>query len=469
MSKLESTENAFYFEEFSTNERGNKEGKYTKWYRRAKEKYDINGNYTGFEYSKGKIQISCFYKNDVLHGPYREFDREGHSRIECEYVDGGIVGKFFSAHYDLFEYYENSDTVHKRFYGPGHLHIIFDCDEKKRTPNGSYKEYYWDGTLKKSCGYSKEGIINGPLEEFYEEGKVLRRCCYKNGVLDGDCLMHQRNGHKLMQMKYANGKHHGVHQEWFMEAPYHRKLLMKFSDGLPDGEYKQWNSEGKIIFEWEYNHSRRRNCRGYDSDGNLIVEWMDGKDGYVIIPQQKYIQQLFEQEWLKTDFTDERLDELSYIKGYEYAKLHSDIAEKFEKIKSRLHDKLTFVCDIFDRFSRSVLFETNITDVWAPCVVKRFLLPDVMAYMVISIEKFKLLLGFNSKGSIFTGIWEGRVKKIIDDDGNLYTKGVIKIARDYMLGNKNNMEATVGELISHRRGIPVFPNKEMCYSWLIIP
>ncbi|AYV80454.1 MAG: hypothetical protein Harvfovirus1_79 [Harvfovirus sp.] len=472
MDKLEDLS----YEEYEVNDGGYIEGKYKTWYCHIIKKYDMYQNYVGYEKIRGTVKVKCFYKNGVLHGKYEEFGRDGRVRVKCEYVDGEIVGKFYSVENNLLEYYESGEGVHKEFHSNGRVSVVFDCDEKKTTPNGSYKEYFSDGTLKKSCGYSKDGVMMGPFEEFYDSGKVRRCCCYQEGVLHGAYFEHSWTGLKMIACGYSKGLLHGKYEEWYDEPHTFgdtRKVVMNFINGCPFGEYKRWNYRGGIEFEWEYEGGdsfRRKNCRGYNEDGKVVVEWSDLVDGYSIIPNKKYISQITSERWFWEYFDNHRNEDSSYADEPECELFHRVIGDAYKKMKNKIDSGISFVDVLCDRFKKSVLLDENIIEVWAPCLVKKFIFPDIAAYMLISIEKdaVKTLLGFNSKGLIVSGIACGVVKKIVDDEGKSYSTASIKIVKDYVLPHR--IECCVGDIISHKRGgIPVFKNKEMCYSWLIVP
>lgn len=74
----------------------------------------------------------------------------------------------------IYEYYD--DVSKKPF-------RVFEVDKETGKMDGSYKEFFEDGTLKAKGTY-ENGELNGSYKEYYENGKIKLENLYKNGTFE---------------------------------------------------------------------------------------------------------------------------------------------------------------------------------------------------------------------------------------------------------------------------------------------
>ena len=134
--------------------------------------------------------------------------------------------------------------------------------------NGKGKEYYcYSGKLKFECEYLNGRELIGTIYDKYNNkipidntsGKGKEYNCYGNLIYEGEYLNGQRNG---------KGKEY---DEYFGNLIYEGEYL----NDKRNGKGKEC-MRGSLIFEGEYRYNKKWNGKGYDENGNLIYELING-------------------------------------------------------------------------------------------------------------------------------------------------------------------------------------------------
>jgi len=194
--------------------------------------------YTGFEYDNQK-KSKDLYVNGKRNGTGYVYYPGGNIRLEIPYVND-------KKHGIAFEYDKNQKIITITRYRNNDIIIqekINRYDEENRK-NGTWKEFYEDGTLKKEQTF-EHGKLNGLVKLYDLDGKLINAIKYVNGEVD------------------LNAK--------------------EFSDNIEIIE--KYNEEGILIFQGSYNENtpigvhRFFNNQGliiksetYDIKGNLIAQ-----------------------------------------------------------------------------------------------------------------------------------------------------------------------------------------------------
>ena len=254
------------------------EGEYLNGERNGRGKeYDVNGNllFEG-EYLKGE-----------RNGKGKEYYANGQLSFEGEYLKGKRwTGKRYGLSDNiLYELKEGKGLV-KENYGI----YAYEGEYLKGEKNGRGKEYYYvkgpirfDGEYyndKRWTGksYDKNGNIiseikegKGYYKEYYSENMIFE-CDYLNGVRNGKGKIYLNN--KLVfEGEYVNGENNGKGKSYDLEGN------LSF-----DGEYlynrrhkgKVYH-KGKLEFDGEYLFGKKWNGKGYDENGNVNYELINGK------------------------------------------------------------------------------------------------------------------------------------------------------------------------------------------------
>ena len=199
----------------------------------------------------------------------------------------------------------------------------FTLDENRLVYIGGYKDGKRNG---KGVEYNNFGIIkfkgeylngkrNGKGEEYKqrEENTDLR---YNNIIDDSDIIF---------EGFYKNDKKNGFGRKYEYPGDKNPKFEGEYLNDLKEGLGKQYFSNGKLKFQGEYKKGKKWNGKGYDLDGNIIYELIDGKGlfkKYEYHPHTKNnFNLLFEGEYLNGEKNG---------KGKEYEYYNNDYFFSFE-------------------------------------------------------------------------------------------------------------------------------------------
>ena len=238
------------------------EGEYINGKRNGKGKeYDYYGTliFEG-EYFNNKKWIGTMYDskgniinklNNNINGKGKEYNLSGDIMFEGEYLNGKRNGKGIEYHNDI------SST---RF-------LVFE---------GEYlNDLKWNGN-----GYdSLDNIVyelkdgNGFIKEYFGlDGDLSFEGEYINGNKNRKGKEYDWNGRLIFEGEYLNGKRHGKGKEFYGSGE------LRF-----EGEYlygyklkgKFYINE-KLEYEGEYLYNKKWNGKGYDENGNIIYELING-------------------------------------------------------------------------------------------------------------------------------------------------------------------------------------------------
>lgn len=215
-------------------------------------------------YDDGKLKEESRYKNDLLNGYLKEYDRNGKLINATLYIDG--VAQIYA------EEISNLDIR---------------------------KEYYKDGTVKKEGIYDVIGKENGLFKYFDKKGKIEKTEIYSHGILIAVGLVDEE------------GKRQGYWEEYYIEPEGQIKSKGKYKDSKKIDEWQYYFANNKLqqigkylkdekptgLWKWYYESGkllREENFRKGLEDGMMHEYLEDGS----IITEGEYIDGLKEGEWL---------------------------------------------------------------------------------------------------------------------------------------------------------------------------
>jgi antitoxin component YwqK of YwqJK toxin-antitoxin module len=147
-------------------------------------------------HENGNIQFQISYENGVRHGPMKIFSEEGKLLDECPYHKGRLNGWAYS--------YEASGT----------WETLYIADEPQE-------------------GYRYRA--KGGLERIFK---------YKNGLLEGDMELYDKNGNIVQTIPYIKGKKQGIGRQKLDNGRYLERI---YENDECVGPIKVFDSEGKHI------------------------------------------------------------------------------------------------------------------------------------------------------------------------------------------------------------------------------
>ena len=303
-------------------------------------------------YENNKIKSELYYKDDVLNGPYKEYDENGLLLTVLNYSNGKVLESNDTADLDVEirnEYDESGNLIYSGSYHdniPIGIHRIYDETGKVKTAKlyndfgnligegiitnegmkeGEWNDYYIDGTLKAKGNYLSN-LRTGKWGFYYKNGSVEQRGSYKNGKEEGLWEWYYENESIKRQEEYYNGKEEGEYIEYdtsgnivvsgkYFDGQKEGAWTIKAGDNsetgsyvgdLKDGKWKSFYADGKIKYEGNY-------IQG-NPDGEHIYYYNSGK----IHEQNYYVMGIRDKNWKKYDENGVLIINITYKDDKEY-------------------------------------------------------------------------------------------------------------------------------------------------------
>jgi antitoxin component YwqK of YwqJK toxin-antitoxin module len=297
-------------------------------------------------YENGGIKTEKTFRNDQLHGYYKEYDARGNLVITMLYDNGSIVKSRVEDEPDI-EITNRYDDAGKLIYSgpfrnsvPVGVHREFGSDGKVTNSfiyndnglllsegivdeagnrNGKWKDLFADGKIRaegqftdnRRTGVWKFYNASGKVEQtgsynndrpdglwkwYYETGALLREEEYFQGQRDGSFIEYSPSGDIISQGLYTDGERNG---DWKYRAGDNTEEG-KYIVGLRDGTWKSYYPDGSLRFKGNY-------IQG-NPDGTHTYYYEDGK----IKEGQFYRNGIREKTWKKYDETGNQLLTIGY-------------------------------------------------------------------------------------------------------------------------------------------------------------
>jgi antitoxin component YwqK of YwqJK toxin-antitoxin module len=286
-------------------------------------------------YPNGVVRAEKNYKDDQLHGYYKEYDTKGVLVLTMLYDNGSIVKSKVEDEPDIEmenRYDQNNRLVysgpfrnkvpvgvHREFgndgkvtnayvYNDNGLKISEGIVDENGRSNGRWKDFYPDGTIQAEGQYTENrrtGVwkfynSSGKLEQtgsfnngrpdglwkwYYDNGALLREEEYFQGLRDGIFTEYSPDGEIIAQGQFTDGEKNG---DWKYMAGDNTEEG-KYIIGLRDGQWKSYYPDGKIRFRGNY-------IQG-NPDGQLTYYYENGRPK----EEQYYRMGIRQKTWKKYD------------------------------------------------------------------------------------------------------------------------------------------------------------------------
>jgi antitoxin component YwqK of YwqJK toxin-antitoxin module len=205
----------------------------------------------------GKLIYSGPFKDGVPVGIHREYNEDGAVKNAHIYNDNGVLIS------EGIVDDEGNRYVAWKDYSQGGV-IIAEGAYADNRRTGTWKFYTAAGRLDQAGSYSN-GRIDGTWRWYYPEGELLREEDYYQGKRDGQYTEYTRTGEIIAQGTYADGERNG---QWRFKSGDNTEegtyLL-----GLRDGEWKAVYPNGKLRFKGEY--------RQGNPEGRHVIYYENGR------------------------------------------------------------------------------------------------------------------------------------------------------------------------------------------------
>jgi uncharacterized protein len=232
-------------------------------------------------FDNGVIKTEKNFRDDLLHGYYKEYNEKGKLILTLLYDNGKVTGNDLSNVPEI--------EVINKYNDAGRL--IYSGPYKEGVPVGIHREYNDNGTVKIAKIYGENGILlsegivdeagnrNGPWKDFSRTGNLIAEGQYTENKKTGIWKFYGEND-KLEQVgSYNNGRINGTWRWYYPDGELLREE--EYYQGKRDGNYTEYTREGNIIATGVYTDGERNGDWTYTNGdntekGNYILGLKDG-------------------------------------------------------------------------------------------------------------------------------------------------------------------------------------------------
>lgn len=232
-------------------------------------------------YSNGNLKKEENYKDNLLHGYYREYNNNGQIIFTLLYENGAIVE---SANID-----DTEINIVNSYDGENRL--IYSGPYRNDIPVGVHREFGADGEVIRSFLYNDNGLLlsegivdesgnrNGNWKDYYPDGSLMSEGQYTNNLRSGIWKFYNSKGNLEQTGSFYFGRPDGIWR-WYYE---NNAILREeeYYRGQRDGTYTEYSLTGKIIVQGQYTDGEKNGTWSYNSDnfsekGDYIIGLKDG-------------------------------------------------------------------------------------------------------------------------------------------------------------------------------------------------
>lgn len=232
-------------------------------------------------YNTGNVKSEKSFKDDLLHGYYKEYDQKGNLVLTMLYENGAIVKSNVEDQPDI--------EIVQRFDQDGK--VIFRGAFRQQVPVGIHREYGPDGKVTNAKIYNDNGLLvsegivddagnrNGRWKDYSPSGKVQAEGQYADNRRTGQWKFTDNNSRTEQIGFYNNGRPDGI-WKWYYE---NGSLLREeeYFQGQRDGSYTEYSRSGEIIAQGTYSDGERNGEWKFKSgnnieEGKFIIGLRDG-------------------------------------------------------------------------------------------------------------------------------------------------------------------------------------------------
>jgi antitoxin component YwqK of YwqJK toxin-antitoxin module len=233
-------------------------------------------------YPSGSIKTEKTFKDDQLHGYYKEKDVRGMLTLTMLYNNGSIVQSRVEDQPDI-EIVNKYDSDGK---------LIYSGPFRNNIPVGVHREFGKDGKVSNSFVYNdiglkiSEGIVdeagslNGRWKDFYPDGKILAEGTYTDSRRSGTWRFFNVLSKVEQTGSYNNGRPDGLWKWYYENGAILREE--EYFQGRRDGSFVEYSITGDIIAEGQYSDDEKNGEWKFRSgenteEGKYIIGLRDGQ------------------------------------------------------------------------------------------------------------------------------------------------------------------------------------------------
>ncbi len=232
-------------------------------------------------YPSGGVKSEKNYRDDQLHGYFKEYDTRGVLTLTMLYDSGSIVKSEVEDQPDI-EIENRYDQNNK---------LIYSGPFRNKIPVGVHREYGTDGKVRNAFVYNDNGLLisegivddggkfNGKWKDLYPDGKTQAEGQYTDSRRSGIWKFYNNAGKIEQTGSYNNGRPDGLWKWYYEDGTLLREE--EYFQGQRDGTYTEYSVTGEIIAQGVYTDGEKNGEWKYKSgdnteEGKYIVGLRDG-------------------------------------------------------------------------------------------------------------------------------------------------------------------------------------------------
>jgi antitoxin component YwqK of YwqJK toxin-antitoxin module len=232
-------------------------------------------------YPNGAVKSEKNFKDDLLHGYYKEYNNRGILVLTMLYDNGSIVKSKVEDEPDIE--IENKYDQNNR--------LIYSGPYRNKIPVGVHREYGTDGKVINAYVYNDNGLLmsegivdeggnrNGKWKDLYPDGKTQAEGQYSDNRRSGVWKFYNSTEKLEQTGSYNNGRPDGL-WKWYYE---NGTLLREeeYFQGQRDGTYTEYSPAGEVIVQGQFADGEKNGDWKYKSgdnseEGKYIIGLRDG-------------------------------------------------------------------------------------------------------------------------------------------------------------------------------------------------
>ena len=232
-------------------------------------------------YPGGVIRAERTFRDDMMHGYYKEYDNRGKLVLTMLYENGSIVKSRVEDEPDI--------EIENKYDNNGKL--VYSGPFRNKIPVGVHREYGPDGKVTNARLYNdiglllSEGIVdeagsrNGKWKDLFNDGKIQAEGQYTDNRRTGIWKFYNISQKLEQTGGYNNGRPDGLWKWYYDDGAILREE--EYFQGQRDGLCTEYSQTGEIIAQGEYSDNERNgvwkfNSGDYTEEGSYITGLRDG-------------------------------------------------------------------------------------------------------------------------------------------------------------------------------------------------
>ena len=144
---------------------------------------------------------------------------------------------------------------------------------KEGVPNGEYKEWNANGTIR-ITGFYLNGLKNGQWKErYFVTDQDFQLYEYKNGKKNGEFIEYLADGTKVINGNYLNGNKEGLWEYYFENGEL--DMTGDFKNNLQHGHWQFWYPNGQLYYDGDFELGKKQGLWSFNyNDGK---KWKEGE------------------------------------------------------------------------------------------------------------------------------------------------------------------------------------------------